>query len=321
MTIRTSLSQLSRVLVLGLFAILGASTVARADDTNKIRVMAIPIDLYAQAYYAQDQGFFKKEGLDVEVTSVSNGGITAVALAGGTGDIAVTNPVQLATAVQKGVPFTIIAGSGLYSTKAPSTAIMVTQSSPLHTARDLEGKTIAVAALNDQSTIALKKWLTDAGADYKKVHMIELGYPDMIAALPAGRIDAAMLAEPFQTAARKSGDRLYAKPFDAIAPEFNIGIFMATRTWANAHPDLVKRFTNAIYAAAKWANSHHEESAVILGKYAKVDPKIINDAIRVVHSTDLEVGHIQPVLDAAYQFQQLDKPVKATDLIWQAGKP
>ena len=292
---------------------------ARADDATTIHVLAVPIDLYAQAYYAQDLGLFKAAGLDVEVTTLANGGVTATALAGGSGDIAVSNPVQIATAVSRGVPLTVIAGAGMYTTRAPSTAICVTKESPLHTARDLEGKTIAVAALNDQSTIALKKWLTENGADYKKVKMIELGYPEMIAALPAGRIDAAMLAEPWQTTARNGGDRLYAKPFDSIAPEFNIGVWATTRSWAQAHPDLVKRFAGAIYAAAKWANTHHDESALILAKYAKADPKVIGGMIRVVHSTDLEVGHIQPALDAAFQFQQLDKHMNASELIWAPG--
>ena len=183
--------------------------------------------------------------------------------------------VLVATAIAKGVPLTVIAGGGLYSTHAPSTAVLVTKTSPLHTARDLEGKTVGVAALNDQATLALKKWLAANGADYKKVRMIELGYPEMIAGLTAGRIDAAMLAEPWQSAARNGGDRLYAKPFDSIAPEFNIGVWAATKSWAQAHPDLVRRFTGAIYAAAKWANSHHDESAQILAKYAKADPKMI----------------------------------------------
>jgi NitT/TauT family transport system substrate-binding protein len=297
--------------------VLGTSLPARSDDT--IHVVAVPIDLYAQAYYAADQGFFKAAGLDVDVTTLANGGVTITALAGGSTDIAVSNPVQIATAISKGVPLTVIAGAGMYTTQAPSTAICVTNASPLHTAKDLEGKTIAVAALNDQSTIALKKWLTENGADYTKVKMIELGYPEMIAALPAGRIDAAMLAEPWQTTARNSGDRLYAKPFDAIAPEFNIGVWATTRSWAQAHPDQVKRFASAIYAAARWANQHHAESAQILAKYAKADPKVISGMIRVVHSTDLEVGHIQPALDAAFQFHQLDRRMTANDLIW-AGK-
>jgi NitT/TauT family transport system substrate-binding protein len=311
---------LLRLLLALLIALPVAAPPAQADDANTIHVVAVANDLYAGAYYAQDQGFFKAAGLDVDVTTLANGGAAATALAGGSTDIAVTNLVQIATAVAHGVPLTVIAGAGLYSTRAPSTAVCVTKASPLHTARDLEGKTVGVAALNDQATLALKKWLAANGADYKKVRMIELGYPEMIAGLAAGRIDAAMLAEPWQSTARNGDDRLYAKPFDAIAPEFNIGVWAATKSWAQAHPDLVRRFTSAIYAAAKWANSHHDESAQILAKYAKADPKMIGGMIRSVQSTDLAVAHIQPPLDAAFEFGQMDKQMSAADLVWDPRK-
>jgi NitT/TauT family transport system substrate-binding protein len=308
-----------RTLLFFVFAMSGASLSARAEDAPKIHVLSQPIDLYAEVYYAQDLGLFKSAGLDVEITRMVNGGATAAALAGGSGDIAVFNPVQAAAAVSRGVPFTIVAGAGMYTTLAPSTAICVTKSSPLQTARDLEGKTIALASINDLSAVALKKWLGENGADPTKVHIIEMTDPEMISALSAGRIDAATLAEPWQTIARSGNNRLFAKPLDAIAPEFNIGVLVATRGWAQAHPDLVQRFTNVIYAAAKWANTHHAESAQILAKYAKVDPNTLRTMIRVVYSTDLETGHIQPALDAAYQFHLMDKPVKASDLIWKAG--
>ena len=197
--------------LLALLIVLPAATPpAQADDANTIHVVAVAIDLYAGAYYAQDQGFFKAAGLDVDITTLANGGAAATALAGGSTDIASTNLVQVATAIAHGVPLTVIAGGGLYSTNAPSTAVCVLKTSPLHTARDLEGKTVGVAALNDQATLALKKWLGQNGADYKKVRMIELGYPEMIAGLTAGRIDAAILAEPWQTTARNGDDRLYA---------------------------------------------------------------------------------------------------------------
>jgi len=296
------------------------SSAARADDANAINVLAVANDLYAGAYYAQDGGYFKAAGLDVAVTTLANGGAALTALAGGSADIAVTNLVSVATAVAHGVPLTVIAGAGLYSTRAASTAICVLKTSPLHTARDLEGKTIGVASLNDQATLALKKWLTQNGADPQKVKMIELGYPEMIAGLSAGRIDAAMLAEPWQTTARNGDDRLYAKPFDAIAPEFNIGVWATTRSWAQAHPDLVRRFAAAIYAGAKWANAHPDLTAAILAKYAKADPKMIGGMIRAVQSTDLEPAYIQPPLDAAFEYGQLDKHLTAGDLIWDPGK-
>jgi NitT/TauT family transport system substrate-binding protein len=311
---------LLRCLLALLIALPAATPPAQADDANTIHVVAVAIDLYAGAYYAQDQGFFKAAGLDVDVTTLANGGAAATALAGGSTDVASTNLVQVATAIAHGVPLTVIAGGGLYSTNAPSTAVCVSKSSPLHTARDLEGKTVGVAALNDQATLALKKWLGANGADYKKVRMIELGYPEMIAGLAAGRIDAAILAEPWQTTARNGDDRLFAKPFDSIAPVFNIGVWAAQKSWVQAHPDLARRFAGAIYAAAKWANSHHDESAQILAKYAKADPKMIGGMIRSIQSTDLAVAHIQPPLDAAFEFGQMDKQMTAADLIWDPRK-
>ena len=309
-----------RLLLAVVIALPAAAAPAQADDANAVHVVTVAIDLYAGAYYALDQGFFKAAGLNVDVTTLANGGAAAAALAGGSTDIAATNLVGVATAVAHGVPLTVIAGGGLYSTNAPSTAVCVTKTSPLRTARDLEGKTVGVAALNDQATLALKKWLAANGADYKKVRMIELGYPEMIAGLAAGRIDAAMLAEPWQTTARNGDDKLFAKPFDSIAPEFNIGVYATSRSWAQAHPDLVRRFAGAIYAAAKWANAHHDQSALILAKYAKADPKMIGGMIRSVQSTDLAVGHIQPPLDAAFEFGQLDKQMNAADLIWDPRK-
>lgn len=301
-------------------AILALAWPVRADDANTIRVLAVPIDLFAGGYFAVDQGFFKAAGLDVQITTLANGGAAATALAGGSGDIAVTNLVSVGTAVEHGLPLTVIAGAGLYSTHSPTTAICVTKTSPLKTARDLEGKTVAVAGLDDLATIAFKKWLTENGADYKNVHLIELRYPQMIAGLTAGRIDAAMLTEPWQTLARDGADRLYAKPLDSIAPEFNIGVWVTTRAWALAHPDLVQRFAGAIYAAAKWANAHQDQSALILAKYAKSDPKMIGGMIRAIQATDLTPAHVQPPLDAAYTFGLLNKPMSASDLIWNPAK-
>lgn len=309
-------------LLLSLAVVLSAATVpVRADGPNAIHVLSTAVDIYSGAYYADAEGFFKREGLDAEITTLANGGAVGTAIAGGSGDVGVANLVSVATAIAHGVPLTIVAGAGLYSTQAAPTAVYVAKSSPLKTGADLEGKTVGVASLNDLATVALRKWINDHGGDYKKVKMIEMGYPEMIAGLAAGRIDAANLTEPFQTAARNGDARLFAKPFDAIAPEFNIGVWITTRTWAQAHPDLVKKFVAAIYAGAKWTNAHQDQSALILAKVAKADPKLMTGITRSIQSTDLTVAHVQPALDIAYQFGLVDKKLNAADLFWNPAKP
>ena len=57
---------------------------------------------------------------------------------------AAVEPASLAAAVERGLPFALIAGAGLYSTAKPTSMMIVAKNSPLKTAKDLSGKTVAV---------------------------------------------------------------------------------------------------------------------------------------------------------------------------------
>jgi NitT/TauT family transport system substrate-binding protein len=279
-----------------------------------VRVAEVGIDLYAEAYYAQDQGFFKNAGLNAEIATFSNGAAAQTAVAAGAADVGVSNPVAIAAAVTHGVPFTVIAGAGLYSTKAPSTALCVAKSSPLKTAKDLEGKVVALSALHDQAQIGIQAWLEKNGADPQKVSFVEVPFPTMGVALEQGRIDVAMIPEPSLTVAINGPARLFAKPFDAIAPQFYIGTWVAESGWAKKNPETVKRFASAIYATARWANAHHDESAVILAKYSKLEPATIRAMTRAVFPESLSAAMIQPPLDAAAKYGLLTRAVSAGEL-------
>jgi NitT/TauT family transport system substrate-binding protein len=152
----------------------------------------------------------------------------------------------------------------------------VAKNSPLRTAKDLEGKTIGVSGLNDQSTSAIKEWLDRGGADIASVHFVEVPFPVMGAALAQGRIDAAQIREPGLSAAVASTARVFAKPFDLIAPEFLIGVWFSTTDWVKKNPEAARKFAAAIYEAARWANTHHAESAGDdpRGQGRRADPEI-----------------------------------------------
>lgn len=158
---------------LGLFAL---PIRVDAQSSQAIRIAEIAIDLYAEAYYAQDLGLFKKAGLTVEITTFANGGTASTAVAAGAADVGVSNPVAIANAFTHGVPLTILAGAGLYSTNAASTALCVAKNSPLRTAKDAEGKTIALSALGDQAQIGVQEWLQKNGADPAKVKFVEVPF-------------------------------------------------------------------------------------------------------------------------------------------------
>src|ERR1019366_3668400 len=111
--------------------ILAATPYAGRAQDAVLKVATIPIDTGAEAFYALDQGFFKKAGLDVSIERITNGPAIAAAVASGAVDVGFSNLVSLAIAFKKGVPITLIAAAGMYSTKAPTTNCQVALNSPI----------------------------------------------------------------------------------------------------------------------------------------------------------------------------------------------
>lgn len=302
-------------------AALGLPVAAPAQSLPTVKVAGLSIDLYAEGYYAQELGLFKKAGLNVDLQTFTNGGTATQAVTAGACDLGVANTVSVANVTLRGLPLSIVAGGGLYSSSAASTALCVAAASPLHTAKDVEGKTIALAALGDQAQAGIEAWLEKGGADSAKVKFVEVFFAEMGAALQQGRVDVAMIPEPALTIATTTGGpaRLFAKPFDAIAPLFLIGVWFGRSEWIKKNPDLAKRFASAIYESAKWANVHHEESATILAGVSKIDPSTVRRMTRAVYAETLTPQMLQPPLDTAYKYKLMTKPVKADDLIAKLG--
>lgn len=285
---------------------------ARAQTLPTIRIATVPIDLGAEALYANDMGFFAKAGLRVELSVLNAGAVVAAAVSGGSDDIGQSNIVALASAHASGLPFVIIAPAGYYTSKAPTTALIEAAGSPIRTAKDLNGKTIA-STLKDLNWVGIESWLTEGGADVASVKFVEVPLPAVCAAITAGRADAGILSEPYLTFALENGCRVLAPTHDAIAKTFLVGAWFATSSWAQAHPDEVRRFRAVIAETATWANAHHDESAKILEKYTKLaTPPGMR---RVPFAQTAEASQIQPVIDAAAKYGVLKSSFPAAELL------
>jgi NitT/TauT family transport system substrate-binding protein len=297
-------------------AALAVSTRLSAQDLPVLNVAVDPFDSYAEGYYAQDLGLFTKAGLDVRLQTFMNGAAITIAVTGGDADIGISNPVTLALAFSRGLPFTLIAGAGMYSSRAPTTLLCVAAGSPIQSAKDFEGKTIGVGSLKDISSSSTEVWLQKNGAAVSTLKYAEIPYNTMGPALKRGTIDAAVLIEPAMTAAEGRGEiRTFARIYDAIAPEFLIGTFFTTTPFLKKSPDLVRKFVGAIYEAGRWANANQSASADILGKYAKMAPETTHKMRRVLYAKELTARLVQPELDLAFKTGILEKSVSAGDMI------
>jgi ABC-type nitrate/sulfonate/bicarbonate transport system substrate-binding protein len=308
----------SRFLKLALLAValsLGAPHPGGAQETT-LKIATIPIDVGAEVFYARDAGFFKKAGIDAQIQSITNGGAIAAAVASGAVDIGFSNLVSIATAFRRGVPITIIAPAGLYSTKAPTSVCVVARNSPIRSARDLDGKTFATNGLKNIAEFGPRAWIDKNGGDSSTVNFVEMPFPEMSVALAQGRVAAALLAEPSATEFKNS-TRLLAKCFDAIAPRFMISAYITTTSWANAHRDLVRRFQEALRETAAWANKNHDQTADILAKEAKISPQVAHAMNRSEYPETIDPALIQPVIDVAAKYGGLGAPFPASEMIYK----
>ena len=290
---------------------------AVAQTLQVVNVGTIPLEANATLYYAEQLGYFKDAGLDVHITPLNSGPTVAAAVVSGALDVGVANVATIAQAHNRGLPFSFIA-PGAYATPTSMTnVIMVAKDSPIHSAADLNGKTVAINGLKDLQQISVSSWIDKHGGDSKTVKFIEVPVSQMAAAVETHRVDAAKGDEPFITAAGPE-IRILGNVMDGIAPRFMIIGWFSTNQWLKDHPDLAARFAAAIGKASQWANGHDRESLAIFLQNAKVDPQTAAAMARSRVGVTLEPSMMQPVLDAALKYGVLDRPIAASELIWRA---
>jgi NitT/TauT family transport system substrate-binding protein len=282
-----------------------------------IKMGVIPIEAGAEPFFAADMGFFKKQGLDVEMETMQNGASIASAVAGGTLDVGFADTISVASAHSHGLPFVVLAPALLNSYVAPTLAIMVSGSGPIHDAKDLNGKTIAVNGLNNITMIPFEAWIDRSGGDSKTTKWIELPIPAANDAVISGKVDAATLGEPFITFGTDKGLRAIYVDKNAIAPRYVLAGFMTTKDWAAKNPLLAAKFIAAIKEAGQWANANPAASAVILAKYTKIPQPVVERMKRGQYAETLLVSDYQPVIDAAAKYGALPKSFPAQELFYR----
>jgi NitT/TauT family transport system substrate-binding protein len=302
--------------VLAVTAIMGlcGAPSAGADPAN-ITLALIPSESAAQAYYAQDLGYFKAAGLNVSLTPMPASPPIIAAVSSGAAEIGNSVVGSVVAARSRGIAVKFFAAAGLYLSTAPTARLVGLKGSTYHTGADLAGKTIAVTGLADLTYYATKQWVESTGGNPNAMKFIELPEPGMLPALKEHRIDAGILIEPFIAGA---GDDVasIAAIDDSVAKRFLATGWIASDAWLAAHPDLAAKFVAVMKQTADWANSHHKESAAILLKYTKLTPEIVARMQRATYGTALEPSLLQPVIDNAAKYGSFPRPVTAAELTW-----
>ena len=298
----------------GVAAVAGANVPGSAQTAQTLKIATTPTDIGSEVFYAQDKGFFKANGLDAQIQVISNGAAITSAVMSGALDVAQSNIASLAAAHERGLDVVIIAPAGQYSSKVPTTALVVAKNSPIKTAKDLNGKTLAGNGIKNITQVGAFAWMEKNGGDTSTTKFVEMPFPDMPGALVAGRIDAAVIAEPELSAALAKGDvRVLGNCYDGIAKEFMIGAWFTTGDYAKAHPDIVRKFAAVMAETASWMNDNPGLSATIVQRNTKIT--FSERTHRMLQGGKLNAQSLQPLIDSAARYGVLEKSFPAVQMV------
>jgi NitT/TauT family transport system substrate-binding protein len=294
---------------------LAAAAPLGASAATALRLTTLPVDGTALAFYANDLNYFQDAGLDVTIQTVANGAAITASVISNSIDIGWSNIISLAAAFKRGLPVSIIGAGGMSVSGSLATQLMVRKDSAIHTPADLSGKVIGTTGLADVGQLAPELWIDKNGGKSSAVKFVEIPFPQLPAALEAGRVDAAWLAEPFIHTAEPFA-RTLATCFDTVAPRWMLGAWFATPAYISANRGVVDVFRTVITKTATWANANHDQSALILAKYSHLDPAVVKAMHRITYATHPEAALIQPAIDLAARYGAIPASFPAQELMF-----
>ncbi len=174
-----------------------------AGAETKLKMLYTAVTGFSSSYLAQEAGFFKKRGIDMEFVLTASSGNNPPALVSGSVQVAGPTMPTLLQADDAGLDIVVIAGGAVY----PLTGdiLVARQGSGIEKPTDLKGKTVGVPGLGALLHFMLRRSLKANGVDPNSVQYVEIGFPQAADALRSGQIDAYPAQAPFTARILQSG--------------------------------------------------------------------------------------------------------------------
>jgi sulfonate transport system substrate-binding protein len=302
----------------------GATAASRAEDhPNTVRIgyqKSSTLIAILKANGELEKGLAKL-GVTIKWTEFQNGLPVLEALNVGaidvSGDVADTVPVFAQAA---GANLTYIASEA----PSPSAqALLVPKTSPIHSVKELKGKTIAVTK-GAGSHYLLIAALGRDGLDFKDITPAYISPSDGRAAFEKGAVDAWVTWDPFVAAAvTQSGARILT---DGTGLANYTRYYLASSTFAGARPDVVRLIFDKLKATGLWVKKNPDAAVKILAPVWKLDPKIIEQtnghrSYEVREVSQANLVEEQKIADTFLAQHLLPHSIKATNAeIWSPSK-
>lgn len=266
-----------RIFLCTAFAGLAQAAAAQSLPTVKVAFNA-PGDEAKLLMRAHPEAF-PAIGRDYRIEWVQLQGTATVsqALLVGTADCGISAPLTLAQAIAgAGMQPVLVGATNGESPQSFTSYWAVKADSPIKTPKDLKGKTVAVNTIGSQMDAFTRIWLKNNGLDpARDVKIAEVPYPLGEAALRQGRVDAAVLVQPFASKAEQTGGLRRLGALRDVQPQLLNLIEVCRKAFVDQQPKAAAQYARDFAAASQRFSADHTASIALIADTLKVPPPVL----------------------------------------------
>lgn len=229
-------------------------------ETEKLTLAAVPTELNALVYVAEDQGFFTRNGLELTLKDYDSGATAAAGMLNGEAEIALAAEFPI---VRQVLSKKDIINFGTVA-KYENTYVIWRADSGIQTIQDLKGKRVGVT-LTTISEFYLGRALQLRGVDMKQVTLVDTKAADAEKAIVNREVDAVVTWEPW---VNQINERLGAEVITRTTQgaQYAYWNLVTTGGWADGHAETMERLLKALAQAEGYVASHQDEAKAIVRK-------------------------------------------------------
>jgi len=231
-----------------------------SDGLKKVRLAEVTHSIfYAPMYVAINEGYFKEEGIELELTNSGGADKVMTALVSGQVDIGFMGPEAAIYVYNEGREDYAVIFAQL--TQTDGSFLVGRQPEPDFKWESLEGKTIIGGRKGGVPEMTLEYVLKKHGLiPGENVEVLTNVQFDLMAgAFTGGKEDYVTLFEPVASAMEQEGKGYIVASVGEAAGEVPYTAYAATKSFIEKNRDLIQRFVNAIYKGQQYVATHSPE--------------------------------------------------------------
>ncbi|MDO8186016.1 ABC transporter substrate-binding protein [Conexibacter sp. JD483] len=293
----------------------GAATSAAGDgggELTSVKIGVVPAATFAPIFVGVEQGFFRQHGIDLQLDVGGLAPTVFPRILKGELQLGANTWGTLVTAKAQNLPLTGIAPVDSGGTTAEDDYQgIVAAPGGVRDLSELEGKTVAVPTLKSFTDSQVKAVLRENGVDVSKVRFTALPFPDMPAALKAGRVDAAGVVEPFMGQIVGDGGTLLAP----LSRGQLMGAIVASEKWVEDNRETVANFDAAWQETLDYADRNPDAVRRALVTGLRLPEAVAQRITLPIWVHEIDEAKVQEISDMMLETGAITEPVPASSLI------